>query len=417
MYISSINAIEVLDSRGNPTIKTFVELSDGSIGWSIVPSGASTGTHEAVELRDNDNDRYMGKGVLKAIENIHNLILPSLKGLSFETIREIDTRMVKVDGTENKSHIGANSILSVSMSLARAIAKSQKKQLWEILAIEFFSDSNQKLPRIMVNMINGGAHAEWNFDIQEFLIIPKSYSPSESVEQASELFHNLSYILEQKGLSTLKGDEGGFSPHINSNEEVFDLLRDLLVQYPEYAIDLGIDSAASEWFDNDTYIFKSQKKQGHTITFTREDLIDWYIELKNKYNLYSFEDVFHEDDWEGFSKLLEKIGNNSLIIGDDLFTTNTERIKKGIENKSANAIIIKPNQIGTLTETAEAIKLAKNQNWKIIISHRSGDTEDPFIADLSYSCGADFLKSGSMSRSERLCKYNRLIEIEKSISV
>lgn len=403
MTISSIHAIEVLDSRGNPTIKTFVELSDGSVGWSMIPSGASTGSHEAVELRDSDSKRYHGLGVLKAINNVNNAIFPYLKDAHSDSIKLIDKKMQSLDSTDLKSKLGANAILSVSIALCRAISISQKKPLWHVLHEQFFDHEIPHFPRLMVNIVNGGKHAEWNFSIQEFIVSPKTNEPKEALQISAEVFHTLGKLLHKNKLSTLKGDEGGYSPKLENNEAVFDMIIESIKQAGyvlHQDIQIGVDVAANEWVNIGKY--------------NPEELHKWYSRLIEDFGLFSFEDPFSEDDWNEFHTFTSTNGNKILVIGDDLYTTNPDRIKKGIEQKATNAVLVKPNQIGTISETAEAINLTKNQGWKVIISHRSGETEDPFIADLAYACNADFLKAGSMSRSERLCKYNRLIEINLS---
>jgi len=411
MKITNIKAIEILDSRGNPTLKTFVTLDDGTIASSSVPSGASTGSHEAVELRDNDAKRYCGLGVLKAVNNVNSLIKNSLINQEADP-KIIDELMIKIDDTENKSRLGANAILSVSQTLIKAVALFQKKPLWRFINEYYFQEVKPVFPRIMFNVINGGKHANWNFDIQEFIIIPNTNKPTESVRIGAEIYQAIKKNLQEKKMSILVGDEGGFSPALNSNEEVFQLIIESAknIGY-ENGRDfrLGIDAAASEFFKEGKYVLKKENKE-----ITGEELIKYYLQIENKYGVYSFEDVFQEDDWENWSKFFQQ-APSELIIGDDLFCTNTKRMKTGFEKKSANATIIKPNQIGTIKETVDAIKLAKQYGWATAVSHRSGETEDSFIADLAYGAGADFIKTGSMSRSERLAKYNRLIEIESGL--
>ncbi len=413
MKIKSIKAIEILDSRGKPTIRTFVFLDNNVYDSSSIPSGASTGSHESVELRDNDKKRYHGMGVLKAIENVNNIIAPKLIGQTLDEVvfEKIDKMMIEIDGTNNKSHLGANAILSVSQALLKAYSKALKKSLWQILNQAYFSDIKPNFPRLMVNVINGGKHAGWNFDIQEFMISPIKNTPSQSIRTASEIFQQIGKNLKDRKLQTLVGDEGGYSPALSSNEEVFELILKsaLDLDYKnEVDFNLVIDSAASEFYENGLYLFKKENKK-----LSSSDLINYYLSLKEKYKIASFEDPFAENDWESFKKFTEKI--NTLVVGDDIYTTDPILIEKAIKEKTSNAVLIKPNQIGTIYETAKAIKLAKKNNWKIVISHRSGETEDSFIADLAYGCGADFIKTGSMSRSERLAKYNRLIEIENKI--
>ena len=409
MNIAKISAIEILDSRGNPTVETYVELEDGTIGKASVPSGASTGAHEKVELRDGDETHYEGRGTLKAESHVDKEINEALKGIAIENLSDIDSSIIKLDGTIDKSRLGANAILSVSLACARTLSLYKKEPLWKIINESYFPDSKAHFPKLMVNIVNGGAHANWNFDIQEFMIIPQSDSPSSAVETADEVFHTLGEILKQSGLSTLKGDEGGYSPELNSNEEVFEKIQEAVkTSNHEQDIKYGVDVAASELFKEGAYVFKKQNK-----SMNSDELSAYYRELQSKYGIYSFEDPFAEEDWSAFSKFTQELGTSSLIVGDDLYTTDPVRIQKGIDARATNAVLIKPNQIGTLKETVDAIKLAKNAGMKVAISHRSGETEDSFIADLAYACGADYLKAGSMSRSERLAKYNRLIEIEK----
>ncbi len=407
MKIKNISAIQILDSRGNPTIETNVELENGIIEKASVPSGASTGTHEAFELRDNNPEHYEGKGVLKAIENINTKINELLKGQEIENPAEIDQLMIDSDATENKQNLGANAILSVSLATFKAYSKSQNKPLWKTLNEYYFQSITPNYPRLMINIINGGKHANWNFDIQEFIISPRENLPSRSVEVGSEVFHSLGKLIKEKGLSTTVGDEGGYSPALNSNIEVFELIQSAIKKSNNSDVDLAIDVAASEFFKNNQYFFQKENK-----FLNAKELTSYYQELINKFNLISIEDPFFEDSWEDFAHFTKNT-NPVLVVGDDLYTTNKNRLQKGIDIQATSAILIKPNQIGTLFETVETIKLAKTNNLKVIISHRSGETEDSFIADLSFACAANFLKSGSVNRSERLAKYNRLIEIEQ----
>lgn len=410
MKISKINAIQILDSRGNPTLKAFVQLENGIIGSACVPSGASTGKYEAVELRDGDKTKYLGRGVTKAAANVNGIINDNLKGMAIADPASLDKKMIELDGTENKSALGANAILSVSLGCCRALALLESKPLFAILNKIYFSGRKTKFPRLMANVINGGRHANWNFDIQEFMISPISNKPSESVRIAAEIFHHLENILKEKGLSTLVGDEGGLSPLLNSNDEVFEVIIEAMKK-AGYAtnqdVNLAIDVAASEFFQNGSYHLKKQNKN-----LSVDELVDYYLNLNEKYKIFSYEDPFDQDDWDGFAKLTKALGNHALTVGDDLYCTNPKRIKKGISEKTTNAILIKLNQIGTMSETATAINLSYENGLKVIISHRSGETEDAFIADLAVAAGADFIKAGSMSRSDRLAKYNRLIEIE-----
>lgn len=409
MKIKQVRAIEVLDSRGNPTLKAYVTSSSGKTGEAFVPSGASTGTHEACELRDGDMNRYHGKGVKKAVGNVNNKINKLLQDKNLENLEEIDKLMIEADNTENKTKLGANAILSVSLAAARCLAFENKQTLWKTINKYYFNKAKPGFPRLMVNVINGGKHAGWNFDIQEFMICPKNNKPGKSAAAASEIFHSLGNILKDKKLSTLVGDEGGYSPALSSNEEVFEYLIRATKKsgYKKTDIDFAVDVAASEFYKKNGYFLKKKNK-----TLSTKELLQYYLSIKKKYNLISYEDPFAEDDWQGFELITEKLGRNTLIVGDDLLVTNPKRIKQAIDQKAANAVLIKVNQIGTLFETVEAINLARKAGWDVVISHRSGETEDAFIADLAYACHADFIKTGSMSRSDRLAKYNRLLEIE-----
>jgi|SRR3989338_4388773 len=412
MKIQQIHSLEVLDSRGNPTVMSFVILDDGTKGYAIVPSGASTGSHEALELRDNNDKRYLGKGVLTAVNNVNTVIAEALRGNDIENLKEIDETMRELDGTNNKSKLGANAILSVSLAAARAHATHKKEPLWKALNTYYFAERKTDFPRLMVNVINGGAHANWIFDIQEFIIIPKATAPSESVRVASEIFHHLGIILKEKGFNTLVGDEGGYAPALASNEEAFTYIHQA-IKAAGYSVgtdvDLGIDAAASEFFKEGKYQLKKSGKQ-----LSASELHALYETWSAAYGIITFEDPFAEDDWASFTALTAKIGANQVVIGDDLYVTDPKRIEEGVQKKASNGVLIKPNQIGTLSETVDAIKKAQAAGWKIAISHRSGETKDYFIADLSVACGADFLKAGSMSRGERLAKYNRLLEITLS---
>lgn len=409
MKIRNVNAIEILDSRGTPTIETFVELENGTTAKASVPSGASTGKYEAYELRDNDPNRYFGKGVQKAVNNVNNVIAKGIVGLDIASPEKIDLKMLAMDGTENKTHLGANAILSVSLAVFRALGYALHMPLWKALSTYYFPHLTPSFPRLMVNVVNGGKHAGWNFDIQEFMICPKDPVPSQALETAGEVFHQLAGILSEKNLGLLVGDEGGFSPLLSSNIEVFDVLMDAIKgsgHIPGENVDFAIDSAASEFYDNGKYFFRKEK-----IEMIPQELINYYLSLKSKYPIVSFEDPFAEDDWSSFTRFTEKA--DSIVVGDDLYTTNVKRITKGIEKQATNAVLIKLNQIGTLYETVEAINMCKKNSLQTVISHRSGETEDSFIADLSYACGSEFIKAGSVTRSERLAKYNRLLEIEK----
>lgn len=413
MKIQSLTAIEILDSRGKPTLRTFVKLDDDSVHSSSIPSGASTGSHEAVELRDGDDKRYLGQGVSKAVNNVNTFLNDALKGMNVDKPEEVDKKMIEMDGTENKSNFGANAILSVSQAVIKAAAHAHKVPVWDFINQYYIKTSPPAFPRLMVNVVNGGKHAQWNFDIQEFMVLTVSNKPTEAVRVASEIFQQLGKNIKKRGLSTLVGDEGGYSPALSSNDEAFEVILNSVKEIGyENGKDfqLGIDAAASEFYQNGKYILKKNNKE-----IDGKELINYYISLIDKYNVYSFEDVFFEDDWDHFTQFTEKVGKDRLIVGDDFMVTNPNRIKEGIKKHAANAVIIKPNQIGSIVETIEAITLSKKAGWKVAVAHRSGETEDSFIADLAYGVGADFIKTGSMSRSERLAKYNRLIEIEHNL--
>ncbi len=411
MKITSISAIEILDSRGKPTVRSFVKLEDESVHKSSVPSGASTGTHEAVELRDGDKTRHLGQGTLTAVSNVNGAIAQALIGKDVRDIDAIDKIMIDLDGTENKGKLGANAILSVSMACCVAGAYAEHIPLWKFLNNKFFSDKSPSFPRLMVNVVNGGKHAGWNFDIQEFMVVPKDNKPTVATRVAAEIFQQLGKHLKKSKLSTLVGDEGGYSPLLSSNEEVFQVIVDSAKEIgytntKEFG--LAIDAAATEFYKDGKYVMQ---KTGETLE--PEQLINFYATVGQKYNIESFEDPFAEDDWSSwktFTEMADKF--HFQVVGDDLLVTNPKRIQRGIVEKASNAVLVKVNQIGSITETVEAIKTAQEAGWAIAISHRSGETEDNFIADLAYACGAEFIKTGSMSRSDRLSKYNRLLEIE-----
>lgn len=409
MKIKNLKSIEILDSRGKPTLRTFIYLDDGTFASSSIPSGASTGSHEAVELRDNDPKRYQGLGVLKAVKNVNDLISKEIIGKEADP-KTIDKIMIDLDGTPNKANLGANAILSVSQALNRALSLSKKVPLWQFIN-EYYFGKPPAFPRLMVNVVNGGKHANWNFDIQEFMIIPKTNKPSDAVRCASEIFQQIGKNLKSNKLSTLVGDEGGYSPALSSNEQVFEMLvtaaHDAGYEN-DVQFNLAIDAAASEFFQDGKYLLKRENK-----TLTGDELIAYYQNVKTKYKILSFEDPFSENDWASFAKFTQ--GNQAIVIGDDLYTTDPKLIAKGVSEKTTSGVLIKPNQIGTITETVEAIKATQQAGWKVAVSHRSGETEDSFIADLAYAASADFIKTGSMSRSERLAKYNRLIEIENNL--
>ncbi len=419
MKITNVQSIEILDSRGNPTVRSIVTLEDGTTHSSSVPSGASTGSHEAVELRDEDKSRYLGKGVLKAVENVNTVIKDAVVGKDADP-NTVDQIMLDLDGTPNKSKLGANAILSVSQAVVKAAAHAAGQPLWKFMHSYYFSQSpnshlqSPSFPRLLVNIVNGGKHASWNFDIQEFMVVPNTTTPSESVRIAAEIFHHLGKVLKEKGLSTLLGDEGGYSPLLSSNEEILETIVTAAKNagyenVKDYR--LSLDVASTEFFKDGKYELKKQGKW-----LTPSELTEYYSEIGQKYFILSFEDAFAEDDWEAwknFTDMAEKF--KFTTIGDDLLVTNPERIKRAIDEKAANAVLVKVNQIGSIKETVEAINMAHVAGWATAISHRSGETEDSFIADLAYACASEFIKTGSMSRSERLAKYNRLLEIEKGI--
>ncbi|MDA0986590.1 MAG: phosphopyruvate hydratase [Bacteroidetes bacterium] len=410
--ITEIKAREILDSRGNPTIETDVILEDGSLGRASVPSGASTGEFEAVELRDNDKKRFFGKGVLKAVENVNEIISNEVIGFEANDQVGIDTVMIDLDGTENKSKIGANAILSVSLAVAKAAAQSAKMPLYR-----YIGGSNAKvLPTPMMNIINGGRHADNNIDFQEFMIIPANFpSFSESLRVGAEIFHTLKNILHKKGYSTSVGDEGGFAPNLKSNEEALDVIMEAIQKANYKAGDdvyIAMDPATSEMYQKDgKYLFykSSQKK------FTKEKMVKYWKDLTEKYPIISIEDGMAENDWDGWKLLTDEIGKDIQLVGDDLFVTNTQRLNKGIDKKIANSILIKVNQIGTLSETLDAIEMAKRANYTTIISHRSGETEDNTISDIAVATNAGQIKTGSISRSDRIAKYNQLLRIEEDL--
>lgn len=408
--IEFIEAREILDSRGNPTVEVDVILEDGSMGRAAVPSGASTGVHEAVELRDGDKDRFMGKGVLNAVENVNNIIAAELIGLDSLDQVDIDRTMIELDGTENKSKLGANAILGVSMAVARAAADHLGIPLFKYLG----SYHTSTLPVPMANIINGGSHADNSVDFQEFMVMPVgATSIREAVRMVAEIFHNLKSILKAKGYNTSVGDEGGFAPNLKSNEEACEVILEAIEKAGYKAgkdVFIALDPASSEFYDADKkkYIFK--KSDGRELS--SEEMATYWDEWIDKYPIISLEDGMAEDDWEGWKIHTEKSGKKVQIVGDDLFVTNTTRLEKGIAMGIANSILIKVNQIGTLTETFEAVEMAKRAGYTAIVSHRSGETEDNFIADLVVALETGQIKTGSMSRSDRIAKYNQLMRIE-----
>ena len=404
--IECVWAREVLDSRGNPTVEVEIMTDDGSHGRAIVPSGASTGEFEALELRDGDKKRYLGKGVLKAVDNVKSLIAPEVKGMDVTAQKEIDEKMLKLDGTENKAKLGANAILGVSMAAAHAAANSKKMPLFKYLG----GDKANVLPVPMMNIINGGMHADNNLDIQEFMIVPKG-APNfhEGLRMGVEVFHNLKSILKAKKHATSVGDEGGFAPNLQSNEEALKVIIEAINKagyVPGKDIFIAIDAASSEFFKNGSYNIEG--KQMDTA-----QVIDLYKKWIEKYPIISIEDGLSEDEWDGWKQLTEALGSKIQLVGDDLFVTNTKRLKKGIDLKVANSILIKLNQIGTITETLATIDMAKKAGYTYVISHRSGETEDTTISDLAVATCSGQIKTGSLSRTDRIAKYNQLLRIEE----
>lgn len=408
--IQQVFAREVLDSRGNPTVEAEVVLSSGATGRAIVPSGASTGAHEAVELRDGSKDRYLGKGVLKAVENINQTIAAELVGFDALDQVAVDQKMIKLDGTENKGNLGANAILAVSMATAHAAANALGVPLYMYLG----GFNAKQLPVPMLNILNGGAHADNNIDIQEFMVMPvRAGSIQQAVRTGAEIFHALKSVLKEKGYSTSVGDEGGFAPNLASNEEALQTIMsaiELAGYQPGVDILLALDVASTEIYQDGKYNFS-----GEGLTRTTEEMIDFYAELVEKYPIVSIEDGLAEDDWEGWAKLTERLGETVQLVGDDLFVTNTKRLAQGIKQGVGNSILIKVNQIGTLTETFDAIELAKKAGYTVVISHRSGETEDTTIADIAVATGAGQIKTGAPSRTDRVAKYNQLIRIEDGL--
>lgn len=404
--IKNIKAREILDSRGNPTVEVDVLLENDIKATASVPSGASTGQREALELRDGDN-RYMGKGVLKAVNNVNNIIAPALLGKEANNQKEIDQLMIELDGTETKSKLGANAILGVSMATLKAAALDKGLPLYKYIG------NGTMLPKPMMNILNGGVHADNVLDFQEFMIIPEALDIKTRVRIGSEVFHNLKKVLKEEGYNTNVGDEGGFAPNFNSNTEALDAIIKaikLAGYIPGKDVNLALDVAASEFYKDGYYELKGENK-----TLKTDELILYYEELINKYPIVSIEDPVDENDWDGFRKITEKLGDKIQLVGDDLFVTNKKYLQKGIDLKAGNAILIKVNQIGTITETLETIELSKINGYKTIISHRSGETEDTTIADLAVGLNLGQIKTGSLSRTDRVCKYNRLIRIEEEL--
>ncbi len=408
--IIDVYAREILDSRGNPTVEAEVVVTGGIKGVAAVPSGASTGAFEAVELRDNET-RYMGKGVLKAVENINNTIRMGLIGKNALNQREIDYTMISLDSTPNKENLGANAILAVSLACAKAAANALSVPLYQYLG----GVNAHTLPVPMMNILNGGAHADNNVDIQEFMIMPVSAKDfTEGLKRCTEVYHNLKSILKSEGFSTSIGDEGGFAPNLKSDEDALKYIIKAIEKagyMPGEDFKLAIDAAATEWVSGDSYILPKQNKK-----FSKQELISYWENLCEKYPVISLEDPLGEEDWDGWKIITERLGKKVQLVGDDLFVTNSKRLKKGLEFRIANSILIKVNQIGTLTETIDAITLAKEHNYTAIISHRSGETEDTTIADLCVAMNAGQIKTGAPARSDRIAKYNRLLKIEDEVS-
>ena len=407
--INSVTAREILDSRGNPTVEVEVRLEDKSIGRAAVPSGASTGAFEAAELRDGGS-RYLGKGVETAVKNVALKIAPAVIGMKADDQRSLDEKMIALDGTKNKSSLGANAILGVSLATARAAALSSNQSLFKYLG----GEGAKTLPVPMMNILNGGAHADTNVDIQEFMIAPiGAQSFKESLRWGAEIYHSLKSVLKKKGLATSIGDEGGFAPNLESNRAALDLILVAIENAGFKAgtqIALAMDVAATEFFEDGKYKFEGK-------LLTSEQMIAYYIELVSAYPLVSIEDPLDEDDWSGWAKLTAELGEKIQIVGDDLFVTNIERLTKGIESKTANALLVKVNQIGSLTETIDAVNLAHKNNYKSMMSHRSGETEDTTIADLAVALNCGQIKTGAPARSERVAKYNQLLRIEEELAV
>ena len=405
--IKKVLGREILDSRGNPTVEVDIVLDNGILGRAAVPSGASTGENEALELRDGDKKRYMGKGVLKAVNNVNTVIASKIKGLSPD-FNKIDALLIKLDGTENKGNFGANAILGVSMAVAKAAAQNKKQPLYKFLG----GDKARILPVPLMNILNGGMHADNNLDIQEFMIMPVGAPTfSEALRTATEVFHNLKSLLKSKKLSTSVGDEGGFAPNLTSNQEALDLIVQAIEKAgykPGKDVSLGLDCAASSFAKDGKYQFEGAQK-------TSADLIKIYADWLNKYPILSIEDGLSEHDWSGWSDMTKELGSKLQLVGDDIFVTNPKIFKKGIAQKIGNAILIKVNQIGSLSETIEAIDIAKQNKYKAVISHRSGETEDTTIAHLAVASGCGQIKTGSLSRTDRICKYNELLRIEEEL--
>jgi enolase 1/2/3 len=413
MEIVKVLGREILDSRGNPTVEADVHLADGTIGRAAVPSGASTGEHEAVELRDDDKSRYLGKGTRKAVDNITQKISPALAGVDAADQTLVDRKMLDLDGTANKSKLGANAILAVSMAAARASAESEMTPLYRYIG----GVNARVLPVPMMNVINGGAHADNSVDPQEFMVVPVGAKKfSEALRMGTETFHNLKTVLKKRGYSTAVGDEGGFAPNLKSNEEALEVLAEAITKAgykPGEEIAIALDPAASEFYDagKKKYVFKKSDKSEKT----SDQMVEFWSNWVKQYPIISIEDGMAEDDWEGWKNLSNALGKKIQLVGDDLFVTNSERLQQGIDKGVGNSILVKVNQIGSLTETLEAVRLAASANYTAVISHRSGETEDAFIADLAVATNAGQIKTGSASRTDRIAKYNQLLRIEEEL--
>lgn len=407
LIIDDVVAREILDSRGNPTIEVDVYLEDGSMGRAAVPSGASTGTHEAVELRDGDKSRYGGKGVLTAVENVNERICPEIVDMDATNQRAVDLRLIELDGTPNKENLGANAILGVSLAVAKAVANSLEVPLYQYIG----GVGACTLPVPMMNILNGGKHADSNVDLQEFMVMPVGASTfSEALRMGSEVFHALRDVLKKEGYSSGYGDEGGFAPNLKSNEQAIELIVQAISSAgyePGGDFYLALDPAASEFYHDGKYILKGEGK-----TFTSAEMVEYYAKLVDRYPIISLEDGLAEDDWEGWKLLTERLGGHVQLVGDDLFVTNSVRLQRGIMERCANSILIKLNQIGTLTETLETIEMAKRAGYTAIVSHRSGETEDATIADVAVATNAGQIKTGAPNRTDRVAKYNQLLRIE-----
>jgi len=411
MKIKNVIGREILDSRGNPTVEVDVILENGVMGRAAVPSGASTGEREALELRDG-GDRFMGKGVLKAVENVNGPLKDLVIGMDASNQKELDYAMINLDGTPTKSKFGANAILGISMAAMKASANEEGKPLYKYVC-EKFGNGKMSLPRPMMNIINGGAHADNKLDFQEYMIIPMADTIHERVRIGAEVFHNLKNVLKSKGLVTSVGDEGGFAPDLESNSEGFELIMEAIKKAgyePGKDVCMAIDVAASEFYKDGKY-----ELVGEGRSLTTEELIEYYEELVSKYPIISIEDAVDENDWDGFNLVTKRIGDKIQLVGDDLFVTNKACLQMGIDHEAGNAILLKVNQIGTITETLETIELARSHNYATVISHRSGETEDTTIADLAVGLDLGQIKTGSMSRTDRICKYNQLMRIEEEL--